>query len=161
VSKRTRDIESLHKNASDLLDQYVELLCLPAEAASLLFPLKSSPRRRHNARRRRLATRALQRNEQSKTATPSPPVLPVRRTRQLSARFRSVGVILSDSNSRIEQRPIEPAPGHHPFLLRCFPGFGLKRPPNGANSHAVLLGELGDRLPGGIEISDLALLAVI
>jgi hypothetical protein len=67
VSERTRDIESLHKIASDLLAQYIELLCLRAESASLLFPLKTSPRRRHNARRHRLATRALQRNEQLKT----------------------------------------------------------------------------------------------
>jgi len=86
VSDRTRDIESLHKNASDLLDQYVELLCLRAEAASLLFPLKTSTRRRHNVRRHRLATRALPRNEQSKTATSTLPVLPGRWLEDLQVR---------------------------------------------------------------------------
>ena len=47
MSKYSRDLESLRKNDNDLMVQYEELLCLRAELASLHFPLKRSPPRKH------------------------------------------------------------------------------------------------------------------
>ena len=42
MSKQIRDLESLRQNDNDLMVQYEELLCLRAQLASLLFPLKRS-----------------------------------------------------------------------------------------------------------------------
>src|SRR5262245_26068920 len=70
MSKRTRDIKAFHSVDDDLLTQYVELLELRANVASLLFQFKTSPRRRHNMRRNRLMIRALQRNERPTAAAP-------------------------------------------------------------------------------------------
>ena len=51
-SKHSRDIELLRQNASDLMAQYNELLCLRAELVKLLFPLKISPPRKYRIKRR-------------------------------------------------------------------------------------------------------------
>jgi hypothetical protein len=73
MSKYSRDLETLHQNDNDLMVQYEELLCLRAQLASLLFPLKRSPPRKHRfTRSNRSAARAVQRNEQPAS---SPPIL--------------------------------------------------------------------------------------
>jgi hypothetical protein len=50
-SRQTCDLELLRQIDNDLLVQYEELLCLRAELAGLLFPLrKSPPRKQRNMR---------------------------------------------------------------------------------------------------------------
>ena len=52
-SKYSCDPEFLRQNDNDLKVQYEELLCLRAQLARLLFPLKRSPpRKRRTARQR-------------------------------------------------------------------------------------------------------------
>jgi hypothetical protein len=73
MSKYSRDLELLHQNDNDLKAQYEELLCLRAQLASLLFPLKRSPPRKHRiTRSNRSAARAVQRNVRPVS---SPPIL--------------------------------------------------------------------------------------
>ena len=52
MSKHSRDIELLRQNDNDLMVQYEVLLCLRAELARLLFPLKISPPRKYRFKRR-------------------------------------------------------------------------------------------------------------
>ena len=52
MSKHSRDIELLRQNDNDLMVQYEALLCLRAELARLLFPLKISPPRKYRFKRR-------------------------------------------------------------------------------------------------------------
>ena len=62
MSKHSRDIELLRQIDNDLMAQYEELLCLRAEVARLLSPLKRSPPRKHTiTRSNRSAARAVQR----------------------------------------------------------------------------------------------------
>jgi hypothetical protein len=73
MSKYSRDLELLHQNDNDLRVPYQELLCLRAQLASLLFPLKRSPPRKHRiTRSNRSAARAVLRNE---PPVSSPPIL--------------------------------------------------------------------------------------
>jgi hypothetical protein len=69
----SRDLELLHQNNYDLKVQYEELLCLRAQLARLLFPLKRSPpRKSRTTRSNRSAARAVQREER---LVSSPPIL--------------------------------------------------------------------------------------
>jgi len=52
MSKHSRDVELLRQNYNDAMVQYEELLCLRAELARLLFPLKISPPRKCKVTRR-------------------------------------------------------------------------------------------------------------
>jgi hypothetical protein len=71
MSKRTHDIELLRQNDNDLMIQYEELLCLRAEFARLLFPLKKSPPRKYRyTRRNRPAARLVQRNGRPASRAP-------------------------------------------------------------------------------------------
>ena len=71
MSKRSRDIELFLQNNNDLLVQYEELLCLRAVLASLLFPLKRSPPRKHRiTRSHRLAARPVKQHEQPASVAP-------------------------------------------------------------------------------------------
>jgi hypothetical protein len=71
MSKRTRDIELLRHIDNDLMVQYEELVCLRAQLARLLFPLKRSPpRKRRISRSNRSAARAARRNEQPMSRAP-------------------------------------------------------------------------------------------
>ena len=71
MSKYSHDLKSLRQNDNDLMVQYEELLCLRAELARLLFPLKSAaPRKRRMVRSHRSAARAARRRERSATASP-------------------------------------------------------------------------------------------
>ena len=71
MSKYSRDLESLRQNDNALMVQYEELLCLRAELASLLFPLKRSPPRKHRiTRSNRSAARPVKRHEQSASVAP-------------------------------------------------------------------------------------------
>ena len=49
-SHDSRDLNLLRQNTYDLIIQYHELLCLRAELAKLLFPLKISPPRKCRVR---------------------------------------------------------------------------------------------------------------
>ena len=65
----TRENYLIHCN--DLRAQYKELLCLRAELARLLFPLKISPPRKNRTKRRnRSAARPVKRHEQPASAAP-------------------------------------------------------------------------------------------
>ena len=71
MSKYSRDLESLRQNDNDLIAQYEELLCLRAQLASLLFPLKRSPPRKHRiTRSHRLAARPVKQHEQPASVAP-------------------------------------------------------------------------------------------
>ena len=71
MSKYNREIESLRENNDDLMIQYEELLCLRAELAKSLFPLKISPPRKNRTKRRnRSAARPVKRHEQPASAAP-------------------------------------------------------------------------------------------
>ena len=64
MSKPSRDIELLRQNDNDIRVQYEELICLRAELARLLFPLKISPPRKNRTQRRnRSAARTVKRTE--------------------------------------------------------------------------------------------------
>jgi len=65
MSQCRDDLEFLFQTNHELETQYDELLCLRAEVAGLLFPLKSPPpRKRRIVRSHRSASRAVQRTEQ-------------------------------------------------------------------------------------------------
>jgi hypothetical protein len=70
MSKYSRDLESLRQNDNDLMVQYEELLCLRAQLASLLFPLKRSPPRKHIARSNRSPARLVHKSAASFLAEP-------------------------------------------------------------------------------------------
>ena len=70
MSKRIRKIKAFHSLDDDLLTQYMGLLELRANVASLLFQFKPSPRRRHNMQRSRLMMRGLQRNKRPAATSP-------------------------------------------------------------------------------------------
>jgi hypothetical protein len=78
MSNDSRDIELLRQIDNDLRVQYGELLCLRAEVAGLLFPLKGSPPRKQ---RRARSNRVVQLNERPAS---SPPVLLVMPERHLT-----------------------------------------------------------------------------
>jgi len=63
MSRQTCDLELLRQIDNDILVQYEELLCLRAQLAGLLFPLKRSPPRKHSiTRSKRSAARAAKLN---------------------------------------------------------------------------------------------------
>jgi hypothetical protein len=63
-SQGSRDLKLLRQNDNDLMVHHDELLCLRAELARLLFPLKISPPRKYGITlRNRLAARTVKRNE--------------------------------------------------------------------------------------------------
>ena len=67
----SRDIELLRQNDNDLMAQYEELLCLRAEIARLLFPLKLSPPRKYRIKRRNSsAARPAKLNERPASCAP-------------------------------------------------------------------------------------------
>ena len=71
MSERTREIELIRQNDYDLMFQYNELLCLRAELATLLFPVKISPPRKYRIRpRNRSAARPVRRDERSASCAP-------------------------------------------------------------------------------------------
>ena len=71
MSKHSHDIELLRQNDYDLMFQYDELLCLRAELARLLFPLKISPPRKYRIRpRNRSAARPVKRDERPASCAP-------------------------------------------------------------------------------------------
>jgi hypothetical protein len=79
MPKYSRDIELLRQNDNDLMVQYEELLCLRAELARLLFPLKISPPRKYRiTRRNRSAARTVWRNERPAYSAPILLLMPER-----------------------------------------------------------------------------------
>ena len=81
MSKPSRNIELLRQSDNNLTVQYKKLLCLRAELASLLFPLKRSPPRKHRiTRSNRSAARAVQRNERPASRAPVLLLMPGRPT---------------------------------------------------------------------------------
>jgi hypothetical protein len=71
MSERTREIELIRQNDYDLMFQYSELLCLRAELATLLFPVKISPARKCRIRpRNRSAARPMKRDERPASSAP-------------------------------------------------------------------------------------------
>jgi len=71
MSKHSRDIELLRQIDNELMVQYEELLCLRAELARLLFPLKISPPRKNRIRRKdQSASRPVKRNERPASCAP-------------------------------------------------------------------------------------------
>jgi len=64
MSKYSRALEALRQKDNDLMVQYEELRCLRAQIASLLFPLKNSPPRKHRVTHsNRSAAHAVKQNE--------------------------------------------------------------------------------------------------
>ena len=81
MSKHSRDVELLRQIDNDLQAQHDELLCLRAQLATLLFPLKRSPpRKRRITRSNRSAARAVQRNERPASRAPVLLLMPGRPT---------------------------------------------------------------------------------
>ena len=71
MSKHSRDIELLRQNDNDLMVQYEALLCLRAELARLLFPLKISPPRKYRFKRRNWsAARPVKQHERPASCAP-------------------------------------------------------------------------------------------
>jgi hypothetical protein len=63
-NQNSRDLKLLLQNDYDLMVQYNELLCLRAELARWLYPLKTLPPRKYRPRpRNRSAARTARRNE--------------------------------------------------------------------------------------------------
>jgi hypothetical protein len=74
-SKHSLDTELFRQNASDLMVQYNELLCLRAELVRLLFPLKISPPRKYKIRPRNRSA-AVSRDERPASSAPFLLLLP-------------------------------------------------------------------------------------